>query len=138
MGTTIDDEYLMMHIMNHLPSSYDSLIENLEDRLDSIGDPLTIGMLRDKLSKKYEKIKKSEGIKDNESDDSDEDEERALFAKTFKRRCCKCGKFGHKAVDYRSSGGFKHNNKGRMSNSCGRFQGKCHHCGKYGHREGGC
>ena len=83
MGTTIDDEYLMMHIMNHLPSSYDSLIENLEDRLDSIVDPLTIGMLRDNLSEKYEKIRKRQGIKDNESDDSNEDKERALFAKTF-------------------------------------------------------
>ena len=34
MVTLIDDEYLMMRIMNHLPSSYDSLIENLEDRID--------------------------------------------------------------------------------------------------------
>ena len=48
----------MMHIINHLPSSYDSLIENLEDRLDSIVDQLTVGMLRDKLSEKYEKYKK--------------------------------------------------------------------------------
>ena len=147
MGTTIDDEYLMMHIMNHLPSSYDSLIKNLEDRLDSIVDPLTIGMLRDKLSEKFEKIRKRQGIKDNESDDSNEDDERALFAKTFKGRCHKCGKFGHKAVDCRSSGGFKNNNnnnnnnnnyKGRANNSRGSFQGKCHHCRKYGHREVDC
>ena len=92
METMIDDEYLVIHIMNHLPSSYDSLIENLEDRLDSIVDPLTTGMLRDKLLEKYEKIKKRQGIKDNESDDSDEDKERALFAKTFKGRCCKIGR----------------------------------------------
>ena len=89
----------MMHIMNNLPSSYDSLIENLEDRLDSIVDPLTISMLRDKLSEKYKKIKKRKGIKAYDSDDSDDDEEKALFAKTFKGRCRKCGKFGHKAVD---------------------------------------
>ena len=38
-------------------------------------------------------------------------------------------------------GGFKDNHsnkKGRMSNSCGRFQGKCHHCRKYGHLEVDC
>ena len=92
-------------------------------------------MLGDKLSEKNEKIKKRKVIKDNESDDSDEDEERALFAKTFKGRCRKCGKFEHKAVDCRSYGGFKHNNnnnnnnnnnKGRINNNCGRFQGKFH------------
>ena len=36
--TPIDDEFLMMQIMNNLLSSYDSLIKNLEDRLDSIVD----------------------------------------------------------------------------------------------------
>ena len=48
LGTNIEDEYLMMHIMNNLPSAHDSLIENLEDRLDSTFDPLTISVLRDK------------------------------------------------------------------------------------------
>ena len=71
MGTLIDDEYLMMYIMNNLPSSYDSLIENLEERLGSVVDPLTISMLREKLSEKYEKIKKRKGFKDTESDDSE-------------------------------------------------------------------
>ena len=95
-------------------------------------------MLRDKLSEKYEKIKKRKGVKGYNSDDSDDDEEKALFARTFKGRCRKCGKFGHKAVDCRSSGGFKDNHnikKGRMMISRSKFQGKCHHCGKYGHRE---
>ena len=131
MRIQIDDEYLMMHIINNLPRRYDNLIENPEDRLDSIVDPLTISMLRDKLSKKYEKIKKRKGVKHNKSDDSDEDGERSLFAKTFKGRCCKFGKLGHDVVDCRSDGGFKenyNNKRGMMSNSCARLQGKCHHC----------
>ncbi len=41
MGTTIEDEYLMMRIMINLPSAYGSLIENLEDILDSTFVPLT-------------------------------------------------------------------------------------------------
>ena len=55
MGSDIDDEYLMMHIMNNLPSAYDGLMENLEDKLDSALDPLTISVLRDKISEKYER-----------------------------------------------------------------------------------
>ncbi len=42
MGTTIEDEYLMMYIMNNLPSPCDCLIKNLEDRLDSTFDPLQL------------------------------------------------------------------------------------------------
>ena len=86
MSTPIDDEYLMMHIMNNLLSSYDSLIKNLEDRLDSVVDLLATGMNRDKLSEKYEKTKKRKGYKNYESDETNEDKERALFAKTFKGR----------------------------------------------------
>ena len=51
MGSNIDDEYFMMHIMNNLPSAYDGLIENLEDKLDSTFDPLTMGVLRAKTFK---------------------------------------------------------------------------------------
>ena len=78
MGTLIDDGYLMMHIMNNLQSSYDSLFKTLEDRLDSIVDPVTICMLREKLSGKYEKIKKRKEFKSNKLDDNCEDEEREL------------------------------------------------------------
>ena len=94
MGTPIDDEYLIAHIMNNLISSYDSLITDLENRLDSTLDPPQISILRDKLSEKCEKIKRKKGLKSNESEDSEEDEDRALFAKTAKERCYKCGKFG--------------------------------------------
>ena len=86
MGTPNDDEYLMMHIINNLPSTDDSLIENLMDRLDNMMPPLTISILRDKLSEKYKRIRKRKGLKSNKSDESEEDEERAIFAKNFKGR----------------------------------------------------
>ena len=41
MGSDFNDEYLMMHIMNNLPSAYDGLMENLEDILDCAIEPLT-------------------------------------------------------------------------------------------------
>ena len=141
MGSNIDDEYLMIHIMNNLPSAYNGLIENLEDKLDSALDPLTISVLRDKISEKYERIKRRHGVRDYDSDSEDEDE-KALFAKTFKGRCRKCGKFGHKAVQCKNEA-----NKGPRNPSQGRdggginrvkFQGKCNHCGKYGHKEYQC
>ena len=61
MGSNIDDEYLIMHIMNYLPSVYNGLMENLEDKLDSALDPLTISVLSDKISEKYERIKRRHG-----------------------------------------------------------------------------
>ena len=37
----------MLHIMNNLPSAYDGLIENLEDKLDATLDPLTLSVNND-------------------------------------------------------------------------------------------
>ena len=44
MGSNIDDEYLMMDIMNNLSSEYNGLMVNLDDKLDSALDPLTISI----------------------------------------------------------------------------------------------
>ena len=83
MGTPIDDACLMMHIMNNLPSTYDSLIENLENRLHNTMDSLTVSVLRDKLSEKNKKIRIRKGFKSNESDNSEEDKEMSMSIKTF-------------------------------------------------------
>ena len=129
MRSELNDEYLMMHIMNN---------ENMEDKLNATLDPLTMSQLRDKISEKYEKIKRRKGYKADNSG-SDDEEERALFAKTFKGRCRKSGKFGHKGSECRSDDKkrpwtLSQHNGGGGSNSA-RFQGKCNHCGKYGHKE---
>ena len=58
MGSDLNEEYLMMHIMNNLLSAYGGLMENLEDKLDCAIEPLTLSVLRDKISEKYEKIKR--------------------------------------------------------------------------------
>jgi len=142
MGTNIEDEYLMMHIMNNLPSAHDSLIENLEDKLDSTFDTLTMSVLRDKDFEKYEKIKRRKGIKTDYSE-SEEEGEKELFPKTFKGRCRRCGKFGHKAADCKTDlkkGPWnpRSNKNNGGGNNQGRFQGKCNYCGKYGHKEADC
>ena len=40
MGTTVDDEFLILHILNNLPSDYDNVVENLEERVDSVTNQL--------------------------------------------------------------------------------------------------
>jgi len=134
MGSNIDESYIMIHIMNNLPSAYDNLIDNLEDKLEASTDPLTLESLREKLSEKYEKIKMRKRFKNDESD-PDEDE-KALFAGgKFKGRCHYCRKFGHKASECRK----KKNDNGQEATGKGRrFNRKCNFCGKIGHREKDC
>ena len=55
METTIDDEFLILHILNYLPSDYDNIVENLEERVDSVINPLGIEDFRQKLSENFEK-----------------------------------------------------------------------------------
>ena len=58
--------------MNNLPSTHDSLIENLEEILNHTTDPLTMSVLSDELFEKYEKIRKRRGFKSNKSDDKED------------------------------------------------------------------
>ena len=129
MGTTVDDEFLILHILNNLPSEYDNVVENLEERVDSVLNPLGIEDIRQKLSEKYEKMRLRRKFKE----DSDDEDERALFVAKFKGRCNKCGKFGHKAKDCRSNV-----DNDKEKNQKKKFTGKCFHCGKSGHKEADC
>ena len=134
MGSNIDESYVMIHIMNNLPSAYDNLIDSLEDKLGASTDALTLESLREKLSEKYEKIKMRKRFKTEESDS--DDDEKALFAGgKFKGRCHYCGKFGHKASECRKK---KMDNGQETQNRGKRFTGKCNFCGKIGHREKDC
>ena len=87
MGTTIDDEFLILHILNNLPSEYDNVVENLEERVDSVLNPLGIEDVHQKLSEYFERMK----IRKKVRDDSDDKEEQALFMTKFKgrRNCCR-------------------------------------------------
>ena len=128
MGTTIDDEFLILHILNNLPSDYDNVVENLEERVDSTTNPLGIEDVRQKLSEKFEKMRLRKKLKE----DTDDEDEQALFTTKLKGRCNKCGKFGHKAKDCRSNMDRKEQQEKK------KFTGKCFHCGKVGHKEADC
>ena len=61
LGPVIDDEFLILHILNNLPSDYDNVVENLEERVDSVINPLGLEDVPQKLS---EKLKKNEDLQD--------------------------------------------------------------------------
>ena len=57
MGTTVDNEFPILHIQNNLQSEYDNVVENLEERVDSIINPLGQKDVCQKLSEIYEKMR---------------------------------------------------------------------------------
>ena len=130
MGTEINDEDLMIHILNNLPPEYDNVAEAMERRLDDTVKPLEIRELRDELVMKFNRIKKNKGM--NEDANSEEAEESALAAfgtKNFKGRCYNCGEFGHKKQDCPQI---------KKNSSRNTFNGNCYYCGKRGHRKSEC
>ena len=40
MGTIVDDEALILHILKNPPSDYNNVVENLEEQVDSVINPL--------------------------------------------------------------------------------------------------
>ena len=129
MGTTIVYEFLILHTLNNLPSDYDNIVENLEERVDLVINPLGIEDVCQKMSEKFEEIRLRKKVKE----DTDDKEEQALFTTKFKGRCNKCGKFGHKAKVCRSNV-----DKIDQQENKKKFTGKCFHCGKVEHCEADC
>ena len=98
MGTIINDEDLMIHILNNLPMEYDNVVEAMERKLDDVNNPLDILTLRDELVLKFARIQKNNGRALER--DEDEDESALVgFSKPFKGRCHNCGQFGHKKAN---------------------------------------
>ena len=97
MKATISDDDLIIHILNNLPTEYNTIVEQLEDAISSTGDDkLTLERVRDKLRIKFQRIKKDEQGGDTIATDT------ALTAQSggkFKGLCRVCGKYGHKGND---------------------------------------
>ena len=65
LGPVIDDEFLILHILNNLPSDYDNVVENLEERVDSVINPLGLEDVPQKLSEKLKKMRIRKKFKDD-------------------------------------------------------------------------
>jgi hypothetical protein len=107
--TDMSDVNLIIHIIASVPEEYEVAVSDLEDRLTSVADKIDIEIVREKLSARFDRLKKND-MKDavNETTLSalgvlleDEDlhpDELAVFVKQFKGLCNKCGTYGHKAA----------------------------------------
>ena len=131
MGSKISEEDTMIHILNNLPSQYETIVEKLISEISI----LKIEDVREEIQSKYRRLMKY----------ADEDNEKAeqvlvasnTFKKKFKGKCNKCGIYGHKAAECRNVGN-ETRNRNSGANSSGRFNGKCNYCGKIGHKEAVC
>ena len=52
----IDDSEIITHILLNLPEEYQNNVQILEEKWDDTDDPLTIDIICDKLSVKFERI----------------------------------------------------------------------------------
>jgi hypothetical protein len=83
LGVQVDDEDLVIHILNNLPSEYDSLVEAIEEDLNKgAADEVTVKRVRERIRARFRRMKQ------RQSESSGQDEI-ALFAKSnkFKGRC---------------------------------------------------
>ncbi len=89
----MSDMELIIHVLNKLPEEYDVVLDSLEACLVSTGeDRVALGVLREKLNARFERINSKESKKDCNK--------KALAAgynDQLKRTCCKFGQYGHKS-----------------------------------------
>ena len=102
MGTRMTDEDVMIHILNNLPSQYESIVEKLISDISIF----RIEDVREELQSKYRRLMKY-------ADEGNANEEHALvtsgpFKHKFKGKCNKCGIYRHKVVECRNRN--DHNN----------------------------
>ena len=89
LGATIDDDDLILHILNHLPKEYETVVELCEEELSN--GTLTLTRTKERIRARFARIKRSQ---------EDSDEGIALMMKNkFKGACNVCGKIGHKGSD---------------------------------------
>ena len=98
----INDDYLMTHILASLPPEYSSVVDHA--KIDLRMKTLTLTEFKKRLKEKYMQVQKEKGWEDDVMALSTS-QNSARFQKKgtnprqtprFKRRCCDCGKWGHK------------------------------------------
>ena len=143
----ITEKNFIMHVLHHLPQQYDTTVEDLENKLDDLAQPLDIETMKEKLHARWEKIRMRSG-KRVSYDLGDEEEQEALFAnvnkdffresallaKQFKGRCNNCGKIGHKAANCPAN----KNSAVEFGDYGSKFKGVCYNCKKRGHQKKFC
>ena len=107
-GQKMSDMQFIMQIINTLPKEYESSVEQIERDMSTID----IGKVRDLLFLKFHRL-----YPDKEASIAKDGHETALLAgNTFKGKCNKCGKFGHKAWKCREGGSNSSNDASNNNN----------------------
>ena len=89
LGTTMEDDDMILHILNNLPKEYETVVELCEEDL-SRGN-INLATVKERIRARYNRLQKT-----NES----MDEAIALMMRSqFKKSCSVCGKIGHKGTD---------------------------------------
>ena len=89
LGTTIEDDDLILHILNHLPKEYETVVELCEEDL-SRGN-INLGTVKERIRARFNRLQKAS---------ADSEGAIALMMKSqFKGACTVCGKIGHKGPD---------------------------------------
>ena len=88
LGTNIEDDDMILHILNNLPKEYETVVELCEEDLSK--GTVNLQSVKERIRARYTRLQKA----------NDNDEAIALMMKTqFKRACTVCGKIGHKGTD---------------------------------------
>ncbi len=123
MGSKIEEEDFIAHIVSNLGKEYDQLVNVLEGEMEG----LTSNKLKERIRSYYDRV-----VKVKEQGVTTEDQALWHEVKTgrkgghlhkFKGRCNKCGKYGHKGVHCRPEGNKREQETSQV----------CHYCKKPGH-----
>ena len=91
LGHKMDDDDILIHILNNLPTEYETVIEISEEDL-TLGK-LTLQVLKQRTRARYARLSKKSDVEASNNSV-------ALMMKTgFKGACNVCGKIGHKGTD---------------------------------------
>lgn len=89
LGAVIEDDDLILHILNHLPKEYETVVEMCEEDLSR--DKISLKTVKERIRARFTRLQKIM---------EDPDEAVALMMKSqFKGACTVCGKIGHKGSD---------------------------------------
>ena len=142
-GFKISEEDFINDVLSKLPESKDPKSMNpYQIKKLFIKEKMTSGYTLDDMTTDLEKTY-VEDVEDKiEKSTQNAEGEKAFYTpgKTFKGKCNKCGKMGHKGRDCRSSNYKKNPGKGGSNDNekKKKFTGDCYHCGKPGHTKAQC
>jgi len=89
LGSTIEDDDMILHILNNLPKEYETVVELCEEDL-SRGN-INLQTVKERIRARYTRLQKA--------NDNSDDAVALMMKSQFKKACTVCGKIGHKGTD---------------------------------------